>query len=265
MSFTLDSLVGIMTSCTSLFCVQPFYALKTAKQNQMKIKMTPRILWGGYTSNAVGDALSFSSQYIIYKNKESLTINHSIIGGLIGGVIANSSEQFMDKHRFFRSQGLSFHYSQTASLIKNAIGPKFFIRGLSGTCAREISYNYAWTTGIHSVEERLKHVFEINHPYIAKFASSFAAGILLTMINHPFDTFKSKVHNDATFGYLRDGGLLSLKQDYLKNGFKKTLTSLIQEGYRGSVFRAGIISFSLLLNEPLIKTYHHLFDDRLKK
>lgn len=260
---TVDTLVGIATSCTSLFCVQPLYALKTAKQNQFHLRFSSRILWSGYTSNAIGDAFNFSLQYNIFKNKDDLVLNHSLVGGILGGFVANASEQFMDRHRFFTLTENQQSYKKTFIYLKKTVGLSFFHKGLIGTIAREISYNYAWTTGIHRLEEKVKHIFEIKHPLLAKCLSSFTAGFCLTALNHPFDTLKSKIHNDARTGYLRRGGLRCLQDDLQSKGVSSTAIRCLKECYKGALFRSGIISISLFLNDPLIKTYHHLIDKKI--
>ena len=262
MSFVIDTAVGIATSTTSLFCVQPLYALKTARQNQLKLKISPKILWSGYISNAIGDAFNFSLQYHIYKNKDQMAFNHSLIGGILGGFIANASEQFMDRHRLYTLQNSAHHYKTTFLSLHKELGLKFFKKGLLGTTTREVTYNYAWTTGVHSLEEKIKHIFEINHPLLAKVMSSTVAGTCLTAINHPFDTLKSKIHNNTQTGYLRHGGRALFGQDLKIRGFSSTLMALLQESYKGAGFRSGIISLSLMLNGPLITTYHSLIDKK---
>jgi hypothetical protein len=257
MSLLLDVLTGVCTSASTLFIVQPFYALKTARQNQYKLIITPQVLWGGYLSNVVGDSTNFSAQYLVFKNKESMIFHHALVGGLIGGCIANFSEQLMDRHRFFVQNNQSTHYTQTVSILLKEKGLSIFKRGLLATCLREITYNYAWSVGIHELDKRMSQI--IPNPIISKLASSSLAGCMLTAINHPFDTLKSKIHNECQSGYLRADGLKQIKKDLKSHSIQKITKSLLLESYSGAAHRAMIISLTLLFTQPLIELYSKAF------
>lgn len=244
--------VGFATSSTSLFLVQPLYALKTARQNHLHFRTSPKILWSGYSSNVMGDSSNFTCQYLSFQNKDKTFLHHAIVGGIAGGFIANISEQFMDHHRLEKFRGHKISYSQSfKNLLKN-YRFHIFTRGLPFTTIREISYNYAWSEGLEKVQNKFDQM--IAHPLLSKSVSSLVSGTCLTLMNHPFDTLKSKIHN---------GGHVS-NAHFIKEYFKPIACAgdalkLVKESYRGAFFRTGIISISLFLSDPLIKTYTKLY------